>query len=151
MVRLCICEETGDRHVAENQLPQNVNSIRVCLADLGSALLIESENDDWLSSSAGSPAYRAPECCTGNKYSGMKADIWALGCSLFIFLTGKHPNKDMDPRLPEMKLNELIKKGLGDYEEKLAGFSPELKDFLRCCLEIDATKRASTLELCEHP
>lgn len=38
---------------------------------------------DRLTKSPGTPVYTAPECCTGEPYSGRKADVWALGIAMF--------------------------------------------------------------------
>jgi len=39
----------------------------------------------------GSKAYAAPEILQGRTYDPMKADVWALGVILYIFITGKMP------------------------------------------------------------
>jgi len=39
----------------------------------------------------GSKAYAAPEILQGRTYDPMKADVWALGVIMYIFITGKMP------------------------------------------------------------
>ena len=52
-------------------------------------------NEDELSKTyCGSKAYASPEILLGEPYDPRKADIWALGCIFFIFLTGKMPFKE---------------------------------------------------------
>jgi len=46
---------------------------------------------DSLTKSPGTPAYTAPECCTGAAYSGTKADVWALGITIFALRYGEFP------------------------------------------------------------
>ena len=41
----------------------------------------------------GTPPYMSPELAAGQTYSGMSADIWALGVCLYLMLTGKFPFK----------------------------------------------------------
>jgi len=39
----------------------------------------------------GSKAYAAPEILQGRTYDPLKADVWALGVVIYIFITGKMP------------------------------------------------------------
>ena len=39
----------------------------------------------------GTPAFFAPEMCASGAYNGVKADLWALGVSLYILLHGRAP------------------------------------------------------------
>jgi len=39
----------------------------------------------------GSKAYAAPEILQGRTYDPLKADVWALGVVMYIFITGKMP------------------------------------------------------------
>ncbi|KAH9285982.1 CBL-interacting protein kinase 15 [Echinococcus granulosus] len=73
----------------ENMMIDNNNEIQ--LIDFGSSLVLELQGDDQVSGTIGTPAFLAPECVqgTGEAYSGKKADIWALGITLALMLTGK--------------------------------------------------------------
>ncbi|XP_050548029.1 calcium/calmodulin-dependent protein kinase kinase 1 [Daktulosphaira vitifoliae] len=64
----------------------------VKIADLGVCNEFEGTND-LLSSSAGTPAFTAPEVLdlTTTTYSGKALDMWALGCTLYAFVYGKLP------------------------------------------------------------
>ncbi|KAL5970104.1 Serine/threonine-protein kinase GRIK1 [Taenia solium] len=75
----------------ENMMIDNNNEIQ--LIDFGSSLVFESRDNDKVRGTIGTPAFLAPECVqdTGEAYSGKKADIWAVGMTLALMLTGKLP------------------------------------------------------------
>ncbi|CAI5949056.1 unnamed protein product [Closterium sp. NIES-64] len=60
------------------------------LADFGVCQEVTSP-DDLQRRSPGTPAFTAPECCTGEPFKGMAADTWALGCTLYAMVCGRHP------------------------------------------------------------
>ena len=47
--------------------------------------------DGRLTDSAGTYAFFAPEVCAGEEYNAYKADVWALGVTLYAFVHGKLP------------------------------------------------------------
>jgi 5'-AMP-activated protein kinase catalytic alpha subunit len=49
-----------------------------------------------LDTACGSPCYAAPEMISGNSYSGLKADIWSSGVTLYAMLCGYLPFEDAD-------------------------------------------------------
>lgn len=61
------------------------------LVDFGKAKLIKSEEDDVTTSMEGTYTFLPPESCSfeSNSYSMRKADVWALGVTLYI-LTFNH-------------------------------------------------------------
>ena len=64
-------------------------------------------------------------------------------------LTGSIPNDDLNG--PDEIKERLLKEGAPKFTEKEAAkFSPELKDFIKCCLTLDPSKRATTNELRLH-
>lgn len=65
---------------------------RVKIADLGVCNEFDG-SDDLLSSSAGTPAFAAPEVLdpSATAYSGRALDVWALGCTLYAFVYGRLP------------------------------------------------------------
>jgi len=54
-----------------------------CLADFGVARMTRGH----ASSVVGTPAFMAPEVCTGMPYDG-RADVWSLGATLYFAVTG---------------------------------------------------------------
>lgn len=112
------------------------------LADFGSA---EKINDGEKSSSIlGSIFYLAPEILT-SKLHDKSADMWALGVTLFILLSGELPfvgrnakqfMNDIESRLNEN--NNLL--------SELANISQEGKDLVSALLRIDPEKRITASE-----
>ncbi|KAL8198837.1 UNVERIFIED_CONTAM: Calcium/calmodulin-dependent protein kinase kinase 1 [Gekko kuhli] len=64
----------------------------VKIADFGVSNQFEG-NDAQLSSTAGTPAFMAPEALsdTGKSFSGKALDVWAMGITLYCFVYGKCP------------------------------------------------------------
>ena len=59
------------------------------IADFGSSQL--TRVGDLVNRSAGTPAFMAPEMCTGDPYHARLADVWALGACLYMFIYGTSP------------------------------------------------------------
>ncbi|XP_046695000.1 calcium/calmodulin-dependent protein kinase kinase 1 isoform X2 [Silurus meridionalis] len=64
----------------------------VKIADFGVSNQFEG-NDAMLSSTAGTPAFMAPETLSDNRksFSGKALDVWAMGVTLYCFVFGKCP------------------------------------------------------------
>ncbi len=60
----------------------------VKIADFGSSQL--TRVGDLVSRAAGTPAFMAPEMCSGGSYQATLADLWALGVSLYMFVFGQY-------------------------------------------------------------
>ncbi|KAJ7497450.1 kinase-like protein [Mycena latifolia] len=118
----------------------------------------------------GCQTYFAPERIQGtttgtdvqeafNTYT-VSSDVWSLGLSIIEVAMGRYPYPPETysnvfaqlqaivhgepPQLPEVK-----EKTEGDYLE--VHFSEEARDWVRCCLIKDPTRRATYAELLEHP
>ena len=84
----------------------------------------------------GTPAYLAPEIISENGYSGFKADIWSLGITCFIALTGHIPFKgDSFDQLKNKIMREKIE------FPKDCILSNEMKDVITKMLEKNPQKR----------
>lgn len=71
----------------ENLLLDNYFNIKIC--DFG---FVKSHSMKELSKTyCGSKSYASPEILRGEPYDPKKADIWAMGVILYIFITGKMP------------------------------------------------------------
>ena len=63
------------------------------IADFGSSQL--TRVGDLVNRTAGTPAFMAPEVCSGGAYQARLADVWALGVSLYMFVFGKHVHTNL--------------------------------------------------------
>jgi hypothetical protein len=102
------------------------------------------EGGRLLATACGSPCYAAPEMIAGKKYIGPMADIWSMGVILFALVCGYLPFEDPNTAV-------LYKKILsGDYKPA-KWISPEVKDLIRCILEVDPKKRYTMNDIRKHP
>jgi serine/threonine protein kinase len=69
----------------------------ILIDDSGNAKIIDfgfsSSGKPYLTSYCGTPPFMCPEIVQKRPYSGIKADIWALGVMLFLMTNGKLPFK----------------------------------------------------------
>jgi len=92
---------------------------------------------------SGSTHYLSPEKCRCMRnFDTYAADIWSLGVTCYVILTGTLPFYGINNRITE----ELVKKG--KYRE--IKNPPLLQDFLSCMLQVDAAKRSSVEQLKKH-
>jgi [calcium/calmodulin-dependent protein kinase] kinase len=106
----------GLRHLHANRVSHGdlkVEHLLCCegvvkIADFGSSEVF-AEEDDLLVRSPGTPAYTAPECCTGEPYSARKADVWALGVTFYVLKYSKFPfqSKSADDMYEEIQNKEI--------------------------------------------
>jgi len=123
---------------------------QIKIADFGFATKIEGEQ---LSEYLGTPPYMAPELVilydeTVTGTYGKPVDVWALGCILYILLSGLHPFQMDD----EDEMIELISSGelewLGDGWDYV---SEGAKDLVTKMLTADTNTRITAKEALEHP
>ncbi|GAQ84402.1 Serine Threonine protein kinase [Klebsormidium nitens] len=118
---------------------------RIKIGDFGVSHIFENENDQ-LRRTPGTPAFTAPECCMGVPYHGKPADMWALGVTLYVFVTGQYPFLAQSHSLADLYQAIL-------HEEPAipAHLPPPLQDLLRKLLEKDPSERATAEEAARHP
>ncbi len=123
----------------------------VRLADLGVSHVFEADApDDMIKATAGTPAFHAPEMCTGSPFSGCKADVWALGCTLFAMLTGRLPVDGISSRCRPDQLAQALQENKVRFDV-LKHCSAACRSFLEQALAKEPAQRANARELAAHP
>ena len=87
--------------------------------------------------------YSAPEILKGEACDE-KIDMWALGCVLFVLLSGDSPFYGAD-------CQTKIIEGSYEFDGEWDQISPEAKDLIKQLLQVEASKRLSAHEVLEHP
>ncbi|KAK9876094.1 hypothetical protein WA026_011202 [Henosepilachna vigintioctopunctata] len=122
------------------------NSGHVQIADLGVCNEFDG-TDAYLSNSAGTPAFTAPEALGEKReYSGKAADIWALGITLYAFVFGNVPFYEENL----MELYSRIKNDEVEFPET-SKISANLKDLIKRMLVKDPKERITLPEIKQHP
>lgn len=121
----------------------------VKVADFGVAeFLSKYESEDNVTRTSGTPAFQAPEIANGDEqYSGMKVDVWALGVSAYVMLTGRTPFEADNL----VSLFKVIAAGIYEPPTDLGRDNETICDFLSHALEVDWRKRWAVEELLRHP
>ncbi|KFP86935.1 PREDICTED: calcium/calmodulin-dependent protein kinase kinase 1, partial [Apaloderma vittatum] len=119
----------------------------VKIADFGVSNQFEG-NDAQLSSTAGTPAFMAPEAIsdTGKSFSGKALDVWAMGITLYCFVYGKCPF--IDEYI--LGLHNRIKNKPVEFPEE-AQRSEELKELILRMLDKNPETRITVPEIKVHP
>ncbi|XP_078805419.1 SRSF protein kinase 2 isoform X9 [Oryzias latipes] len=136
--------------------PQNADSIRVKIADLGNACWVHKHFTEDIQTRQ----YRSIEVLIGAGYS-TPADIWSTACMAFELATGDYlfePHSGEDYSRDEGDLRHITKLkpwSLFDVLVEKYGWSPEdasqFTQFLLPMLEMVPEKRASASECLNHP
>uniref|UniRef100_A0A8C5WCE2 calcium/calmodulin-dependent protein kinase n=1 Tax=Leptobrachium leishanense TaxID=445787 RepID=A0A8C5WCE2_9ANUR len=117
------------------------------IADFGVSNQFEG-NDALLSSTAGTPAFMAPETLadSGQGFSGKALDVWAMGITLHCFVFGKCPF--MDDYI--LVLHNIIKHKPVEFPEQPV-INDELKDLIIRMLDKKPEARITVPEIKVHP
>lgn len=117
------------------------------IADFGVSNQFEG-NDALLSSTAGTPAFMAPEAIsdTGQRFSGKALDVWAMGITLYCFVFGKCPF--IDDYI--LVLHNMIKNKPVEFPEE-PSISEDLKDLIQKMLDKNPETRITVPEIKLHP
>lgn len=113
---------------------------KVRLIDFGLSKALQ-ETDTCIGN-IGTPSYKAPEL-RFDFWNGFKADVWALGITIWEIISGKK----LKHELPHEEGEQFDEQEFL-CQEKTVSF--ELANFLRRCFEFDPEKRASMEELVQH-
>ena len=124
----------------ENLLLDNKNDIKI--VDFG--LSNSYPKNELLTTACGSPCYAAPEMINGERYYGLKTDIWSSGIVLYAMLCGNLPFEEAD--------NEKLYKKITAGKFKTPNFlSDSAKDFLHRILNVDPKSRIAIPQMKKHP
>eukprot|EP00281_Chroomonas_sp_CCMP1168_P034563 CAMPEP_0206255336 /NCGR_PEP_ID=MMETSP0047_2-20121206/24190_1 /ASSEMBLY_ACC=CAM_ASM_000192 /TAXON_ID=195065 /ORGANISM="Chroomonas mesostigmatica_cf, Strain CCMP1168" /LENGTH=438 /DNA_ID=CAMNT_0053681723 /DNA_START=118 /DNA_END=1434 /DNA_ORIENTATION=+ len=115
----------------ENLLITGTGMLKI--ADFGVSQVLETD-DDLISKSAGTPAFMAPEMCRAGAFHGKLGDLWACGCSLYMFAYGRVPfvNPSVFELYEDIQNKEIV------YDEKIPA---DLIDLLKLMLNKDVDER----------
>jgi len=115
------------------------------LADFGVAAQLSTLHSRR-STMTGAPFWMAPEVMQETRYRE-RCDIWSLGITIIEMAQGKPPHHDVHP----MRVVFVIPQKPPPTLEKPEEYSPEMSDFLSCCLQKDPGARPSATDLMSHP
>lgn len=116
----------------------------VKVIDFGLAKTLRVEDQIALTRSGamlGSPLFVAPEQMRGAATVDARADIWALGASLYALLTGKPPF----PGKNLLDVHDRIKLGPPEIIAAIADIEPALEHVLLRCLRRDPAERYASV------
>lgn len=120
------------------------------IADFGFATKAEGKKGNGLLYTAlGTASYASPELLQKKPYLGIQSDIFSLGVSLFVIVTGKMPFKHALIDDPYYK--EIVKRNYTRYWEKLSSkipsISSDFQEFFVSLIAYDPNTRPSLSEI----
>eukprot|EP00343_Euplotes_focardii_P004831 CAMPEP_0205807418 /NCGR_PEP_ID=MMETSP0205-20121125/11148_1 /ASSEMBLY_ACC=CAM_ASM_000278 /TAXON_ID=36767 /ORGANISM="Euplotes focardii, Strain TN1" /LENGTH=251 /DNA_ID=CAMNT_0053081629 /DNA_START=216 /DNA_END=969 /DNA_ORIENTATION=- len=129
----------------QNLLMTKDNRVKIC--DFGVATKVKSKEEDTLKNTEGTYHFMPPECWNYEvrEFSGVKADIWALGVTLFALVYNKMPFWADS----ELELSNVILNDEADFNQERE-VSLELKQLLQKLLEKDPSKRPHLQDLLDN-
>ncbi|KAF0686189.1 Aste57867_21975 [Aphanomyces stellatus] len=99
----------------------------------------------------GTTVYQAPELLRRDSECTQAADVWSLGCILYVLLTGRHPF-DLDGTATERQIEARIRRGKVSFKHPACrDLSPDAKDLISQLLTKDPIKRPSAQAVLDHP
>ncbi|KAL2164127.1 hypothetical protein VTH06DRAFT_3341 [Thermothelomyces fergusii] len=116
------------------------------IVDFGVSEMFEKPDNMRTAKSAGSPAFLPPELCVAKHgdVSGIAADIWSMGVSLYCLRYGRIPFE----REGVLDIYEAIRT---ETPKLPPDENPDFVDLMGRVLEKDPDKRITMAELREHP
>lgn len=99
---------------------------------------------ELLKTPCGSPCYAAPEMIRGEKYDGLRVDLWSCGIILFAMLCGYLPFEDPDT-------SSLYKKILSGSYNVHKTVTDDARDLLSRILNGNQYERYSISQIRNHP
>ena len=100
----------------------------------------------------GSDTFKSPEMLMKKNYNGVMNDLFAVGVTIFILMTGKAPFNNANPNTG---LYQFVALNYPDkfwkVHDKKSKYSPEFKNLIGSMLAFDPTHRLSIAEILSHP
>ncbi|CAD8053988.1 unnamed protein product [Paramecium primaurelia] len=124
----------------ENLLLDNHKNLKI--VDFGLSNTYKSE--ELLKTACGSPCYAAPEMIEGQKYQGVKVDLWSSGVILFACLCGYLPFEDQNT-------SALYKKILSGSYQLPSHLSKDAQSMIQGILTVKPDKRFTINDIRNHP
>jgi len=127
--------------------PENIlikGSDRLVVADLGSTFQWAEGKSAWKSGRAGTSFYCAPEVKSGRPYLADKSDVWSLGITLHVIMTGFWPYLGQT----EKEVLQNAKKGKINLAEQY--LTPTLQSLLSSMLKLEPAERPDIPSLLSH-
>lgn len=115
------------------------------IADFGIARFLE--DDEEITSMAGSFGYAAPEILLGKPH-GFKVDLWSIGIICYTLLCGYSPFRSDDK---QQLIRETTKGRVVFHERFWKHVSEEAKEFIKALLVVDPKLRLSAADALRHP
>ncbi|GJW88549.1 mitogen-activated protein kinase kinase 5-like protein [Tanacetum coccineum] len=132
-----------------NLLINSKNQVKV--ADFEVSRILE-QTTDRCTSPIGTMGYMSPERIKTDinkgKYDGCAGDIWSVGVSILEFYIGKFP---FPVRRKESWAGFMYEICMTDPPQAPSTASTEFQYFVRCCLQIDPTRRWTAAQFPRHP
>lgn len=128
-----------------NLLITKDNKVKIC--DFGVACKVKDRDNDILKNTEGTYHFMPPECWNYEvkEFSGVKADVWALGVTLFAMTYNKMPFWADS----ELDLSNVILKEEADFNQERE-VSLELKKLIQKLLIKDPEKRPHLADLMQN-
>lgn len=104
-------------------------------------------------STCGTPEYMSPEVLFEDRYDGKTADVWAMGVSMYVLLTGTFPfARESDAEVSNViRIQRMFARIIKGDMQPAPHLSAECQDLLRRMLHPAPEKRASVAEVALHP
>lgn len=126
---------------------KNEQNHRIKLVDFGSSAAVHEPHEE----ATGTSAYWPPEHIDGPRTGTPASDMWALGCVLYIMLSGQHPF-DHDGEATDEEMLERIKRGSVEFDHPVwISVSEEAKRLVKTLLQLNPKERCSTRDILTHP
>ncbi|GBG74173.1 hypothetical protein CBR_g17887 [Chara braunii] len=104
------------------------------------------ESADGSCRTVGTPAFWAPEICSGDHYRAALTDIWAIGITLYMMIYGTVPFQASNL----MQLSDRIQNQDLEFPTEPRGVSEDLKLLLLGILDKDPNCRMSLIDIMSH-